>query len=359
MKHGSTKVTIGMDLGDKENTVCVLGDEGNVKERATIANTESGMRNYFGQFNPTEVLRIAVETGTHSRWISHLLMEELGLEVLVGNARRLRVIWDSDGKSDSRDAEMLARIARFDPALLHPIRHRSRQAQADLGVLKARDALVKARTGLINHVRGTVKAFGGRISKCSAESFHRRASQELPEDLVASLEAVLEVIGGLTTTIRGYARQVEDLCTVHYPDAQRLRGINGIGPVTALGFILTLEDPERIDKTRSVGAFLGLVPRKDQSGEMDKQLRITKAGNGYLRRLLVGCAQYILGPFGPDCQLRRYGLRLAERGGRNAKRRAVVAVARKLAVLMLSLWKHGTEYEPFYTPPHRPLKRAA
>ncbi len=118
--------------------------------------------------------------------------------------------------------------------------------------------------------------------------------------------------------------------------------------MTALSFVLVLEDSGRIENSRSVGPFLGLTPKRDQSGQTDKQLRITKAGNAYLRRLLVQCAQYILGEFGPDCDLRRFGLKLAERGGKNAKRRAVVAVARKLAVVMHHLWKVGGDYDPLH-----------
>ncbi len=125
--------------------------------------------------------------------------------------------------------------------------------------------------------------------------------------------------------------------------------ISGVGPLTALAFILTLEDPSRFRKSREVGPALGLVSKRDQSGDRGPQLRITKTGSAYLRRLLVNCAQYILGPFGPDCDLRLWGLRLAERGGANAKKRAVVAVAWKLAILLHHLWQTGQEYEPCYT----------
>ena len=158
--------------------------------------------------------------------------------------------------------------------------------------------------------------------------------------------------------IKKFDKQIEHICTEQYPETELLRGIKGVGPLTALAFILTLEDPTRFDKSRQVGCFLGLTPRRDQSGETDKQLRITKAGNPYLRRLLVGSAQYILGPFGEDCNLRKFGLRLASRGGKNAKRRAVVAVARKLAVLMHRLWQHGLIYDPFYNPQQRLAKAA-
>jgi len=125
-----------------------------------------------------------------------------------------------------------------------------------------------------------------------------------------------------------------------------MRQIVGIGPITALTFRLTIGDPERFADSRDVGAYLGLVPKRDQSGKLDKQMGISKAGDAYLRRLLVSAAQYVLGPFGKDCDLRKHGLELEGRGGRGAKKKAVVATARKLAVLMHALWKKDADYKP-------------
>ena len=337
-------ITVGMDMGDKNHRVCELDTEGKVLIRTTVANTGKAIRKYFEK---REACRVALEAGTHSGWVSRIL-EELGHEVLVGNPRKLRVIWDSNEKSDDRDAEMLARIARFDPHLLYPIHHRGQKAQVDLTVIKARDMLVKARSSLIAHARGAVKSSGQRISACSADAFHGRLLEEMPADLMPALEPIMKSIEDLTRRIHHYDKLLEKLGTEKYPETQRLRAISGVGPVTTLAFVLTLEESSRFDKSRAVGPFLGLTPKRDQSGQTDKQLRITKAGDAYLRRLLVGCAQYILGPFGPDCDLRRVGVKLAARGGKNAKRRAVVAVARKLAVLMHHLWKSGAVYDPLY-----------
>ncbi|MBU4401064.1 MAG: IS110 family transposase [Planctomycetes bacterium] len=340
----SKGITVGMDMGDKNHSVCVLDADGEVLARATVTNTGKAIRKYFGELEPC---RVALEAGTHSGWVSRLL-EGLGHKVLVGNPRKLRVIWDSDEKDDDRDAEMLARIARFDPHLLYPIHHRSQQAQSDLAVIKARDMLVKSRTILIAHARGAVKSTGQRISKCSAEAFHIRLLEEMPAELMPALEPIMKSIADLTCRIRHYDKVLDKLCTEKYPETEGLRAISGVGPVTTLAFILTIDESSRFDKSRAVGPFLGLTPKRDQSGQTDKQLRITKAGDAYLRRLLVGCAQYILGPFGPDCDLRRFGMKLAARGGKNAKRRAVIAVARKLAVMMHHLWKSGAAYDPFY-----------
>jgi transposase len=288
-----------------------------------------------------------MEAGTHSGWVSRIL-EELGYEVLVGNPRKLRAIWASNLKTDDRDAEMLARIARVDPKLLYPIHHRGAKAQADLAVIKARDALVKARKILIAHARSTVKTTGGRISTCSAESFHLRLLEEMPAELAPALDPLRKSIEELSVRIRHYDKVIDSLCEEAYPETQVLRAISGVGPLTSLAYVLTLEESSRFTESRSVGPFIGLTPKRDQSGQVDKQLGITKAGDSYLRRLLVGSSQYILGPFGPDCDLKRFGQKLAARGGKNAKRRAVIAVARKLAVLLHRLWKSKSAYDPLY-----------
>jgi transposase len=335
---------IGLDLGDKNSHVVILDSDGGLIEESRLPTTHTSFERKFSSLPRS---RIAMEVGGHSRWASHLL-KELGHEVLVANARKLRAIYSNPRKDDRTDAETLARLARLDPALLSPIHHRSPQAQADLAVLRSRDAVVRSRSLLINHVRSIVKSCGARLPSCSADSFAHKVAAEIPEALRPALEPILETIAGLTRQIRSYGRTIEGLCSERYPETEQLRDISGVGPLTALAFVLTLENPSRFRRSREVGPAVGLVPRTDQSGDRDPQLRITKTGDAFLRRLLVGSAQYMLGPFGPDCDLRRWGLRLAERGGRNAKKRAVVAVARKLAILLHHLWKTGEIYDPFH-----------
>lgn len=337
-------ITVGMDLGDKNHEVCILNEAGVVKERRTIANKKEAVVKCFEEYRGALV---AIEAGTHSAWVSRVL-ESLECEVLVGNPRKLRMIWASSNKNDVADAEMLGRVARFDRALLYPIQHRGPEAQQDLALLKARDMLVNVRTGLVNHVRGAVKSMGYRVACCSTDSFARKARESLPAELTPALLPVVEEIEALTKRICAYDKQVSSLIEERHPDAKRLSQVSGVGPLTSLGFVLSLEDANRFKKSRTVGAYLGLTTRRDQSGETDKQLRITKNGDEYVRRLLVGCAHYILGPFGPECDLRRFGEKLAKRGGKNAKRRAIVAVARKLSVLLHRLWVTGAEYDPDY-----------
>ncbi len=347
--------TIGMDMGDRKHSICILDHTGEVVSRNTVSNTALALRKCFKKQPPA---LFAIEAGTHSAWVSRVL-EEMGHEVLVGNPRKLRAIWSSNEKSDVRDAEMLARIARVDPKLLYPIKHRGRESQLDLLNIKARDLLVKTRKMQIAHVRCVAKGFGERVSKCSTKSFYNHADDELSAELLDVLASVLESIKELSSKITEYEKRIKKLGKEKYPETATLQAVVGVGPITALAYVLTLEDPKRFKKSRDVGPFLGLVPRRDQSGDTDKQLSITKAGNFALRRLLVGCAQYILGAFGPDCELREFGLKLAERGGKNAKKRAVVAVARKLAVMLHRLWVDEASYDPFYQQSRKQLSHAA
>ena len=348
-------ITIGIDLGDKINLVCVLDNAGTVKQSIAIENTMESIKAFFINYKGAKV---AIEAGTHSPWISRLL-STMDCNVLVGNPRKLRAIWESDNKTDMRDAEMLARIARFDPNLLYPIQHKGEQAQADLALLHSRDLLVRTRSSQINHVRGTVKSFGERLPSCSTECFHKKVVSHIPQQLQQSIEPVLVLIAQLTSQIKVFDKEVEKISNERYPETELLRRIKGVGPLTALAFILTIESPDRFQTSRQIGSYLGLTPRRDQSGETDKQLRITKAGSPFLRKLLINSAQYILGPFGEDCNLQRFGLRLASRGGKNAKRKAVVAVGRKLSVLLHRLWKFGEIYAPLHKRNSWPIAKAA
>jgi len=335
---------VGLDLGDRHSHLVILDQDGELVEEARLPTTQASLTR---RFSTLPASRVALEVGAHSRWVSALLTR-LGHEVLVADARKLRLIYSNSRKRDRADAEYLARLARLDPALLSPIHHRSPQAQAHLAVIRARDSLVRARTQLINHARGLVKTTGARLPSCSAASFHTRTASAIPQELLPALSPILDAIASLTQRIRAYDRQIQQIADTHYPETRLLRNVPGVGPLTSLGYVLTLEDPRRFRKSREAGACLGLVPRSDQSGDHDPQLHITKTGDAYLRRLLVQSAQYILGPFGPDCHLRRWGLKLAERGGKAAKKRAIVAVARKLAILLHHLWKNGEIYDPLY-----------
>lgn len=339
---GGALSTIGLDLGDEWSQFCRLDGAGEVVEEGKVRTTESALSEVFGRFPKSCV---AMETGTHSPWVERVLSVGCRHKTLVANPRRLRLIFQSTNKTDRLDAQALARVARMDPNLLYPIQHRGEKAQADLAVLRARGALVEARTKLVNAVRGMLKSFGKRVKKCSTDAFAKIAAGAIPEEMKAAIDPMVETIKTLTERIAGYDKTVDALAK-KYPETNVLREIAGVGPVTSLTYVLTLEDPGRFRNARSVGAFLGLTARRAQSSGEDPQLRITKAGDATTRSLLVGSAQYILGPFGPDSDLRRWGLKLAERGAKNQKKRAVVAVARKLAVLLHRLWVTQESYDP-------------
>ena len=335
-------LTIGLDLGDRSSRYCVLDEHGELLLEASAATTKKGLCQAFGALPRC---RIAIEVGAHSPWVSRLL-SQLGHEVIVANARQVRLISHSSRKDDRLDARLLARLARADPQLLHPIRHRSEKAQQDLMVIRVRAALVEARTALINSARGLAKALGERLPACGADSLGPAKMAELPPSLQHTLQPLLEQIEMLTKRIQAQDRQLEQIAREQYPETALLKQVNGVGTLIALTFVLTLEDRNRFQKSRDVGCYVGLRPKRSDSGQSQPQLPITKQGDSYLRTLLVQGAHHVLGWRGPDTDLRRWGLKLAVRGGKNAKKRAVVAVARKLAVLLHRLWVTGEVYEP-------------
>lgn len=338
----ASEFTLGLDLGDTRTKFAVLDKDGNLFEEGVVITQPKNFRLVFPRFAGSVV---AIEVGSQSRWVSKLLTE-LGLEVLVANPGQIPLIYGSVDKDDRTDAERLARVARFDRTLLAPITHREDELQYDLEILKARAVLVETKTKIVNHIRGILKGFGMKVKSCSTDAFSSQASDVIPEVLCPALKPLLSTLEELTTKIREYDKQIEGLCKGKYrTEADCVCQVNGVGPITALTFILTLGDHTRFRKSRDVGAYFGLRPRRSESGDYAPELRITRAGDRKVRSLLVQCAHYILGPFGKDSNLRRWGLKKAE-GGKKAKKRAVIAVARKLAVLLHRLLTTGEVYEP-------------
>jgi transposase len=333
--------TIGIDLGDKVSHLCILGDGGEVELETTVTTSRAA---FLGFFEKRRRCRVVLEASAQSRWTSQLLAE-LGYEVVVANPRQLPLIYGQTRKNDPLDARRLAELGQFKVELLHPVTHRSDAAQLGLVAIKAREGLVHARTRLVNTVRSVAKAFGERVPKVHTAGFHTKARETLSEDLLMAVGGLLDALAVLHEHIRAYDRQLQELAREVYPETVVLQQVTGVGPITSLAYVLTIEDPSRFSRSRDVGSYLGLVPKQDQSGKTDKALSITKAGDRVLRRLLVQSAQYILGPFGPDCDLRRWGLKKAG-DSKIDKRRAIVAVARRLAVLLHRLWVTGEVYQP-------------
>jgi len=354
-KISQQQLTVGLDLGDRNGWYCVVDEAGQIQLEQRVRTNAKALREVFGEMAHS---RIGLEIGTHSPWISRLL-SELGHEVIVANARKVRLIGESRKKDDRLDAQTLARLARIDPELLYPVEHRSAQAQADLMMIRARAGLVRARTGLVNTARGLAKSYGERLRSCNVRNLNPEKAESLSPELQVALEPLLNAIESLSERIAEYNERIENLAQQSYPKVALLKQVKGVGTLIALTYMLALEDPHRFGQSRDVGCYLGLQPGRRNSGQSEPQMQISKEGDPYLRTLLVQGAQHILGPFGIDCDLRRWGLKLAERGGKNGKKRAIVATARKLAVLLHHLWVSGEIYEPLHNSQHPAMLAAA
>jgi transposase len=348
-------LTVGMDLGDKTSRYCILDGDGEIVKEASAGSTKAALKQTFGAMKKC---RIAVEVGTHSPWLSRSL-QAMGHEVIVANPRQLKLISTSSRKDDRVDAEMLARLARVDPKLLRPIRHRGEGAQMDLMAVRVRAALVEARTGLVNAARGFSKTTGERLASCDADQMGTEKASELPKALQEVLKPLLEQVEALTAKIKECDRKLEQIAKDKYPETTLLRQINGVGILIALTFVLTIEDKGRFERSRDVGCYMGLRPRRSESGESQPQLRITKEGDSYLRKLLVQGAHHVMSERSPDTDLKRWGTKLAARGGKNAKKRALVAVARKLGILLHRLWVTAEVYEPLRNSGKQESRKAA
>ena len=349
------KLTIGLDLGERFSHYCVLDESGRILGESKTTTSPIAMEAAFGRMARS---RVALETGTHSPWVSRLL-SKLGHEVIVAHARNVRLIGESRRKDDRLDAQTLARLARIDPQLLCPVKHRSAKAQADLTLIRARAGLVRARTALVNTARGLAKSYGERLRGCNVRNMNPEKAEALSPELQAALQPLLAGIEVVSEQIGEYNERIEKLAKESYPEVALLKQVKGVGTLIALTFLLTLEDAHRFRKSRDVGCYLGLQPGRRNSGQSEPQMHISKEGDPYLRTLLVQGSQHILGPFGPDSDLRRWGLKLAERGGRKGKKRAIIATARKLAVLLHHLWVSGEAYEPLHNNQQSAMPAAA
>jgi transposase len=354
------RFTIGLDLGDGEIQVCVLNAAAMVVVEDQVGTTKTALNAVFEKMPPT---RVVMEAGTHSPWASRHLTR-LGHEVIVANPRKVALIKDSRRKNDRIDAEKLARLGRLDPRLLSPIEHREEEAQRDLAHIRTRDVLVRMRTMAVNSARGQVKALGLRLDSCDTDQVDADLVEELPEEIRALAQPLVETAALLTAQIQAADQRIHEIAK-RYPEIALLTAIYGVGELTALTFVLTIENAERFGKSREVGPYLygvfagaGMTPGQAQSGESDPHQPITKEGDRMLRWLLVQCAHTILRHGAPDSDLRRWGLaKMEERNAEGAKgtgkkstgkKKVLVAVARKLAVVMHRLWSHGEVYDPLY-----------
>ncbi len=246
---------VGLDLGDRHSHYCILTSSGEVMEEGRIQTTAASLEKHFGS---EARMRIALEAGTHSPWVSRLL-KGYGHQVIVANPRKIPSLRRSKSKNDRNDARQLARMAAFDPELLHPIEHRSAERQQDLNLIHTRSVLVRARTMLINSMRGLVKSTGGRLPACSSEAFPEKVPAAVPPALKAACAPLLEQIAQINQTIAAMDKQIDGL-EKKYPEIAILRTVPGVGPVVAACYALTLDSPQTMPTNRQAGAYLGLRP---------------------------------------------------------------------------------------------------
>ena len=346
------RMTVGLDLGDRSSRYCILDEAGEKASEDKLPTTKAGLDLVFGKMPPC---RIALEVGTHSPWVSRHLAA-MGHEVIVANAHKVKLITQSVKKNDRMDAEQLARLARVDPKLLSPIQHRGPEAQGDLAVIRARAALVDARTELINSARGLAKPMGERLKKCDADLVKESLADGMGEAVQAVIGPMLKSVEAISKEIGEYDKKIEGIAK-RYPEMKVLTQVHGVGTPIALTYILTIEDAQRFEHSRDVGPYLGLTRKQRDSGGSEPELGITKAGDQLLRRLLVQGAHCILRQGAPDSDLKAWGMARLQNGGKNgknqkgsknAKKKTIVAIARKLAVLLHRLWVTGEVYDPLY-----------
>ena len=350
---GSKRLTVGLDLGDRTSRYCILDEAGEVVSEGWLPTTKGGLDSLLGKMPSS---RVALEVGTHSPWVSRQIAG-VGHEVIVANPHKVKLITQSVRKNDRIDAQKLARLARVDPKLLSPIRHRGAEAQADLAVIRARAELVEARTGLVNCARGLAKPMGERLKRCDADQVEEALAKSLSEAAQVVIGPLLKSVEAISEQIGVYDNKIEEIAK-RYPERELLTQVYGVGTLIALTYMLTIEDAERFQHSRDVGAFLGIQPKQRESGNSQPELGISKTGDRLLRSYLVQAAHCNLRKGAPDSDLRAWGLGKAG-GSKRGKRRALVAMARKLAVLLHRLWVTGEVYDPQYNRKRAPVAQAA
>jgi transposase len=278
------------------------------------------------------------------------LFRRMGFKTIVGNPGKIPSITKSNTKNDRNDARELARLALADPAMLHPVFLRDEVYQQMLRFHHARNMLISQRTQTINQIRGFAKSMGHRIECPSTERFHGQSKADWPRELEECAWPLMGALKTINLKIKAYDRLIERLAG--RPEfkqmVERVRVVYGVGIIGSTVFVAAIGGrPDRFDHARDIGAYLGMIPKQDQSGDDDKQLHITHAGSDIVRTALVECAGVAMMSSAKDTDLKLKGLRIAMRGGKIARKKARVAVARGLAVTMLALLQHPErEYVP-------------
>jgi transposase len=330
----------GLDVSDKTTHVCVVDADGVVLRRDVVASDPDLLAKWLGKHCPG-LVRVVLETGPLSTFLFHGLTErDIPVECIC--ARHAKgVLAARVNKSDVHDAEGLAQLART--GWFKRVHMKASATHIDRAALRIRAQLITTRVAMGNQLRGLLKLFGLRLGAARTPEKRRERLialyQQRPdlEPLFAPLVASIEVI---EDQLRVSNRLLESRAA-NDAVCSRLMTVPGVGPITALTFAASIEDPHRFARSEDVGAYAGLVPRRSQSGERDVRGNISKAGDPMLRRSLYEAANSMLCRVQRPFPLQQWGLRIAELKG---NKRARVAVARKLAVLLHSLWLNETEF---------------
>ena len=343
--------TIGADVSDRTTKICVMtkadGGERRIVVETTCATTKAGFEEAFSKFDRS--WPVVFETGTHCRWMDRLF-RRMGFKTIVGNPGKIPSITKSNTKNDRNDARELARLAIADPAMLHPVFLRDEVYQQMLRFHHARNVLISQRTQTINQIRGFAKSMGYRIECSSTGRFHEQRKAGWPNELEECTWPLMGVLKAINLKIKAYDKLIARLAErpEFKPMIERVRVVYGVGTIGSTVFVAAIGGrPDRFDRVRDIGPYFGMIPKQDQSGDDDKQLHITHAGPEIVRTALVECAGVVMMEKSKDTDLKLKGLRIAMRGGKIARKKAKVAVARGLAVAMLALLQHPErEYVP-------------
>lgn len=330
----------GLDVGDKSTHVCLVDAEGTVLRRDALASDPEVLAKWFGKHSP-DLERVVLETGGLSTFLYHGLVERHVPAECICARHAKGVLSARVNKSDVHDAEGLAQLART--GWFKRVHMKASATHIDRAALRIRMQLVATRIAMANQLRGLLKLFGLRMGKVTtagkrAERLAALFSQR--PDLEALFMPLIKSIEALETQLRASSQLLERRAEDD-PVCVRLMTVPGVGPITALTYAASIEDPHRFARSEDVGAYAGLVPRRSQSGERDKLGGISKAGDGLLRRALYEAANIVLSRVQRPFALQEWGRRIAEAKG---NKRARTAVARKLAILLHSLWLNETEF---------------
>lgn len=331
---------VGLDVSLKLTSICIVDRTGKVEREGVVTSDPEAIATFI-KLHASHVVRIGLETGATSTWLWTEL-NKIGLPVICIDARHAKAVLKMQiNKSDRNDAAGIARIMQC--GWYKEVSVKGLDSHATKALLVSRALLVKIKRDIENQIRGLLKNLGLVIGRAKANVFAARAAQLAQDrsELSAAVDPLLKAREAVEQQIADLDRKVLRLAR-NNAQVRRFMTAPGVGPVTALCFLATIDDPARFKRSRSVGAYAGLTTRRYASGEIDWTGRISKCGDKMLRSYLYEAANVLLTRVAKWSALKAWGIRLAKRSG---LRKAKVAVARKLAVILHRMWIDGTEFK--------------